>query len=74
MRWPRRRERLPSEDARHAVEHAHRQLADAQALGRAADELGRRADELSDRWRETARVNHVAEAVVESIRRRVRHT
>jgi hypothetical protein len=69
----RRHQAEPSEDARHAVEQAHRQLADAQALGRAAEDLVRRADESRDRWLETRQRNHVAEAVVESIRRRVQH-
>lgn len=50
-----------------------RHLADAQALGRAADDLNRRAAEVHDQWRETKEVNHVAEAVVDLITRRMRH-
>lgn len=68
-----RRPACPSEDARCALEQAHRALADAEALGRAADDLTRRADAVGDRWRQTRETNHVAEAVVESIRRKVRH-
>lgn len=75
MRWPwRRREVSPSEDARSALEQAHRALTDAQRLGEAADDLKRRADTVSDQWRETREVNHVADAVVESIRRRAQHS
>ena len=74
MRWPWQRCRSqPSEDARHAFEQAHRQLADTRALHRAAEDLNRRADEISDRWRETREINHIAEAAVEAIRRRARH-
>lgn len=71
-RW-RRRKPQPSEDAKHALEQACRQLADTQALGEAADDLARRADESHCRWQEARQRNHVAEAVVESIRRKVQH-
>ena len=61
-------------DAHYEVDVAHmnRALTDARHLGRAAEDLARRAETLSDEWRETRRTNHVAEAVVESIRRRGR--
>ena len=69
--WPFRRRTAPppSEDARSALEQAHRALADAQALGRAADDLTRRADEVTDRWRETKARNHFREAFELSARR-----
>jgi len=70
MRWPWSREPRPSEDARHALVHARRQLVDTDRLDAAADDMTRRADLIGDRWEETRRRNHVAEAVVESIRRR----
>lgn len=72
MRWPWQhpQEPRPSEDARHALGQARRQLVDTERLDAAADDMGRRADEIGDRWQETRRRNHVAEAVVESIRRR----
>jgi len=63
---------LPSEDARHALGQAERQLADARALGRAADDLIRRGDEVGERWRQTRDVNHVAEAAVKAIMRKAR--
>lgn len=74
--WPRSKPQQaasPSEDARCSLEQAHRALADAEALHRAADDLTRRADEVGDRWRETAARNHIAEALVDSIRRKVKH-
>ena len=73
MRWPWRRTVQPSEDARHAVEQAHRSLKDAQALGRAADDLTRRGDEIGERWQYTRDTNHVADAAVKAIMRKARH-
>lgn len=80
MRWPWGRSACPSDDERRDLEHAQRSLRDAQALGRYAGEISRQAEELDrhatevrDGWRETKQTNHVAEAVVETILRRVRH-
>lgn len=72
--WPwRRRAGQPTEDARYALEHTHRQLADTQALGRAADDLLGRAGAVGDRWQEIKETNHVAAAAVASIVRKVRN-
>lgn len=74
--WPWRRSQPvaePSEDARHAVEHSRRQLADTERLDRAVDDLARRADDVSDQWQETRARNGIAEAAIDSIMRRVRH-
>lgn len=71
--WRRRHPR-PDVDMDAAEWEADRAIADARTLGRGADDLLRRADAVGERWRQTREVNHVAEAVVESIRRRARHS
>jgi hypothetical protein len=75
MRWPWQPppQPQPSEDARHVLGQAQRQLADTRALGRAADDLNRRAEESNDRWRETRERNHVREAIEDAIKRKVQH-
>ena len=71
--WPRRRRPQVDLDMDAALWEADRALSDAQAQGRYAEDLGHRAEEVRDRWRDTHDHNHVAEAFVETIMRRVRH-
>lgn len=68
--WPwRRRPSVPSEDARTAVQQAGRALQDADRLAEHISEVASRAHRVADRADEVRRVNHIAEAVMESMRR-----
>ena len=63
MRWPwRRREPMPSDDARHALDQARRALVDT-------ERMAGRVDEVADQLAEIKRRNHFREAIEESMRR-----
>lgn len=77
MRAPwawRRHPPAPSEDARAAVQQADRALRDAHRLAEHINEVSFRADAVARRADEVRARNHFAEAIEDSIRRRVRHT
>lgn len=64
MRWPWRRRchhPEPSEDARAALYHARRQLADTERLSERVDEVAGHLDRI-------ARRNHLAESIIQAIR------
>lgn len=62
MRWPfRKRQPQPSEDARHAVWQAERQLKDT-------EKMSCRVDEVADQLHEIRRRNHFGDAVTRAIR------
>lgn len=66
--WRHRRSE-PSEDARAAVQQAGRAIRDTERLTEHIGEVATRAHQVAARADEVRRVNHIAEAVMESMRR-----
>ena len=74
MRWPwPRRVSRPSQDAQAAVDQVGRALRDVDRLAEHITEVSERANAVARRADEVRARNHVAEAVIESIRRQVSH-
>ena len=66
MRWPWRHHSedhppQPSEDARAALYHARKQLADT-------ERFSERVDDVADHLSRIARRNHIAESIIQAIR------